>query len=233
MAAVVVKKDLLPSSFFSDEDSIKHHLDENWCIFHQIKRFSSYSDNLREVGSAELDYIVRDVKTIIKSIKYIVEVEFEKYLASKNTDYRSGSYKLLKHKQNIIVAVLKKKHNEFGKDFEIVLVFHSSVENLNKQMKKHGPLPFTIVADPDFSYYKKYEIERSIGKLMNAFIFKFPKAIAAMLKGYIPIKLGGYLDIATADFFLDKDGVVLEAKYSLKDAFDGFEFSEIKEFSLR
>jgi len=108
----VVKKDLLPSSFFSDEDSIKHHLDENWCIFHQIKRFSSYSDNLREVGSAELDYIVRDVKTIIKSIKYIVEVEFEKYLASKNTDYRSGSYKLLKHKQNIIVAVLKKKHNE-------------------------------------------------------------------------------------------------------------------------
>ena len=60
-----------------------------------------------------------------------------------------------------------------------------------------------------------------------------PKAIAAMLKGYIPIKLGGYLDIATADFFLDKDGVVLEAKYSLKDAFDGFEFSEIKEFSLR
>ena len=53
---------------------------------------------------------------------------------------------------------------------------------------------------------------------MNAFIFKFPKAIAAMLKGYIPIKLGGYLDIATADFFLDKNGVVLEAKYSLKDA---------------
>ena len=52
-----------------------------------------------------------------------------------------------------------------------------------------------------------------------------------MLKGYIPIKLGGYLDIAT-DFFLNKDGVVLEAKYSLKDAFDGFEFSEIKEFSL-
>ena len=134
---------------------------------------------------------------------------------------------------NLEVNHLKNKHNEFGKDFEIVLVFHSSVENLKKQMKKHGPLPFTIVADPDFSYYKKYEIERSMGKLMNAFIFKFPKAIAAMLKGYIPIKLGGYLDIATADFFLDKDGVVLEAKYSLKDAFDGFEFSEIKEFSLR
>jgi hypothetical protein len=53
-----------------------------------------------------------------------------------------------------------------------------------------------------------------------------------MLKGYIPIKLGGYLDIMTADFFLDKEGVVIRSKYSEKDAFDGFEFNEIKEFSL-
>jgi hypothetical protein len=37
----------------------------------------------------------------------------------------------------------------------------------------------------------------------------------------------------TADFFLDKEGVVIRSKYSEKDAFDGFEFSEIKEFSLR
>ena len=133
---------------------------------------------------------------------------------------------------NLEVNNLKNKHSEFGKEFEIVLVFHSSVENLNKQMKKHGPLPFTVVADPDFSYYKKYEIERSMGKLLNAFIFKFPKALNAMLKGYIPIKLGGHLDIATADFFLNKDGVVVNSKYSKKDAFDGFEFNEIKEFSL-
>ena len=83
-----------------------------------------------------------------------------------------------------------------------------------------------------YSYYKKYEIERSMAKLMNAFIFKFPRALSAMLKGYIPIKLGGYLDIMTADFFLDKNGIVIKTKYSEKDAFDGFEFNEIKEFSL-
>ena len=133
---------------------------------------------------------------------------------------------------NLEINHLKNKHSEFGQDFEIVLVFHSSVEFLNKQMKKHGPLPFTVLADPDYSYYKKYEIQRSMGKLMKAFIFKFPKAISAMFKGYIPIKLGGYLDIATADFFLNKEGVVINAKYSEKDAFDGFEFNEIKEFSL-
>ena len=133
---------------------------------------------------------------------------------------------------NLEINHLKNKHSEFGQDFEIVLVFHSSIEFLNKQMKKHGPLPFTVLADPDYSYYEKYEIERSMGKLMNAFIFKFPKAISAMFKGYIPIKLGGYLDIATADFFLDRDGVVINSKYSEKDAFDGFDFSTIKEFSL-
>ena len=133
---------------------------------------------------------------------------------------------------NLEVNHLKNKHSEFGKDFEIVLVFHSSVEFLNKQMKKHGPLPFTVLADPHYSYYKKYGIERSMAKLMKAFIFKFPKALSAMFKGYIPIKLGGYLDIMTADFFLDKDGVVIKSKYSEKDAFDGFEFHEIKEFSL-
>ena len=134
---------------------------------------------------------------------------------------------------NLEVNHLKNKHNEFGNNFEIVLVFHSSVENLKKQMNKHGPLPFTVVADPDFSYYKKYEIERSMGKLINSFIFKLHRALSAILKGYIPIKIEGYLDIATADFFLDKNGVVLDTKYSLKDSFDGFEFSEIKEFSLR
>ena len=33
---------------------------------------------------------------------------------------------------NLEVNHLKNKHSEFGKDFEIVLVFHSSVEFLNK-----------------------------------------------------------------------------------------------------
>ena len=60
----------------------------------------------------------------------------------------------------------------------------------------------------------------------------YKRQLSAMFKGYIPIKLGGYLDIMTADFFLDQNGVVIKSKYSEKDAFDGFEFNEIKEFSL-
>ena len=135
---------------------------------------------------------------------------------------------------NLEINDLKNKFHEFGKEFHIVLVFHSNSQNLKKQMKRHGPLPssMTILADPNFSYYTKINIERSLIKLLKSFIFKFPSALRAMLKLYIPIKIEGYLDIATADFFLNKEGIVVETKYSLKDAFDGFEFNEIKEFSL-
>ena len=135
---------------------------------------------------------------------------------------------------NLEINDLKNKFHEFGKEFHIILVFHSNSQNLKKQMKRHGPLPssMTILADPNFLYYSKINIERSFIKLLKAFVFKFPSALRAMLKLYIPIKIGGYLDIATADFFLDRNGVVINSKYSEKDAFDGFDFSEIKEFSL-
>ena len=136
---------------------------------------------------------------------------------------------------NLEINDLKNNFEKFGKNFEIILVFNSSCENLKSQMKKHGPLPphMTILADPNYSYYSKINIERSMSKLMKTFIFKFPSALKAMAFGYIPLKIDGYMDIATADFFLDKDGIVEKAKYSLKDSFDGFEFSAIKDFSLR
>ena len=117
-------------------------------------------------------------------------------------------------------------------DFEIILVFHSKVDNLMEKMKRHGELPFTVVADPSYFYYKKYGLERSAIKFIKALILKFPLALSALLKGYIPLSIDGFIDIATADFFLDKNGVVLNAKYSVKDIFDGFKFEEIKQFSL-
>ena len=133
---------------------------------------------------------------------------------------------------NLEINNLKEKYNEFGKDFEIILVFHSKVDNLMEKMKRHGELPFTVVADPSYFYYKKYGLERSAIKFIKALILKFPLALSALLKGYIPLSIDGFIDIATADFFLDKNGVVLNAKYSVKDIFDGFKFEEIKQFSL-
>ena len=65
---------------------------------------------------------------------------------------------------NLEVNHLKNKHDEFGKDFEIVLVFQSSVEFLNKQMKKHGPLSFIVIAYPAYSYDGKDGMERSMTK---------------------------------------------------------------------
>ena len=40
---------------------------------------------------------------------------------------------------NLEINDLKNNFEKFGKKFEIILVFNSSCENLNSQMKKHGP----------------------------------------------------------------------------------------------
>ena len=47
-------------------------------------------------------------------------------------------------------------------------IFHSNVSLLKSNMKKHGPTPFTILADENFKYFEKYEIERSWSKLFLA-----------------------------------------------------------------
>ena len=101
-------------------------------------------------------------------------------------------------------------------------------------MKKHGStLPFTVLADTDFKYFKKYEIERSFLKVITAMLFKPHKIIPAIIKGFIPIRILGYFDIAVTDVLINEDGIVEEVYYAKKDIADHFEFNKIKEFSLK
>jgi peroxiredoxin len=110
-------------------------------------------------------------------------------------------------------------------------IFDSTLEFLTESMKKHD-LPFTILADENFEYFKKYEIERSMAKTLNAMLFKPHKIIPAMMKGYIPTKIKGHLDIAVTDVLINEQGVVEEVYYAQKDIADHFEFEKIKQFAL-
>ena len=128
----------------------------------------------------------------------------------------------------------KKRNKEFGKNFTHVGIFHSPVDHLKLSMKKHGStLPFTVLADTDFKYFKKYEIERSFLKVIAAMLFKPHKIIPAIIKGFIPIRILGYFDIAVTDILINEDGIVEEVYYAKKDIADHFEFNKIKEFSLK
>ena len=65
-----------------------------------------------------------------------------------------------------------RRFNEFGPNFAHIGIFHSNVKLLKANMKKHGPTPFTLLADENFYYYTKYEVERSWSKLIMACIYK-------------------------------------------------------------
>ena len=135
---------------------------------------------------------------------------------------------------NLRLHEFKKRNKEFGKNFTHVGIFHSPVDHLKLSMKKHGStLPFTILADTDFKYFKKYEIERSFLKVIAAMLFKPHKIIPAIINGFIPIRILGYFDIAVTDILINEDGIVEEVYYAKKDIADHFEFNKIKEFSLK
>ena len=132
---------------------------------------------------------------------------------------------------NLRLHEFNKRFGEFGKNFTHVGIFHSPVDNLKHFMGKHGPLPFTVIADTDFKYFQKYEIERSMKKTLSAMLFKSHKIIPAMLKGYIPLKIKGHFDIAVTDVLINEQGTVDEVYYAKKDIADHFSFEKIKEFA--
>ena len=135
---------------------------------------------------------------------------------------------------NLRLHEFKKRNKEFGKNFTHVGIFHSPVDHLKLSKKQHGStLPFTVLADTDFKYFKKYEIERSFLKVIAAMLFKPHKIIPAIIKGFIPIRILGYFDIAVTDVLINEDGIVEEVYYAKKDIADHFEFNKIKEFSLK
>lgn len=132
---------------------------------------------------------------------------------------------------NLRIHEFIKRYDEFGKNFTHVGIFHSPTDNLQSYMKKHGVIPFTILADSEFKYFAKYEIERSIKKMFSAMIFKAHKIIPAIMKGFIPIKIKGYYDIAVTDILINESGIVEEVFYAKKDIADHFDFNKVKEFS--
>ena len=132
---------------------------------------------------------------------------------------------------NLRLMEFKKKSDEFGKDFVHIGIFHSPTDNLNRTMKKHGKLPFKILADEHFKYFEKYEVERSMGKVFLAMLFKSHKILPAIFRGFIPMPIKGFFDIAVTDVFINEKGIVVDVFYAKKDSADHFPFEKVRAFS--
>tara|TARA_B110000438_G_C15619972_1_gene566099 strand:+ start:147 stop:686 length:540 start_codon:yes stop_codon:yes gene_type:complete len=133
---------------------------------------------------------------------------------------------------NLRLIEFNKRFNELGKNFIHVGIFHSPVDLLKSNMNKHKATPFTVLADKDFKYFEKYEIERSWSKLLIAAILKTFSIFPALVKGFVPFpRIGGHFNTAVTDVLINEDGVVEEVFYAKKHAADHYKFDKIKEFS--
>ena len=89
-----------------------------------------------------------------------------------------------------------------------------------------------VLADEEFKYFQKYSIERSWFKLFLAGIYKTFAIFPALIRGFMPIPLGGYFNTAVTDIMINEEGIVEEVLYAKKHAADHFAFNKVKEFSL-
>ena len=144
------------------------------------------------------------------------------------TFYRFGACPFCNLRINEII----KRYDELGKNFLVVAVFDSPLDNLIKHAKKHDA-PFPILADENYKYYEKYGLERSFLKFLRAVIFKFPTLIKASMKGFIPIVFKGYVNTLPSDIMINSNGIVEDVYYAKTDTGDHLPFSKIKSFSVK
>ena len=131
---------------------------------------------------------------------------------------------------NLRLNELNKRFSEFGNNFTHVGIFHSPVDNLKSYMDKHGELPFTVLADENFEYFKKYEVEQSIWKFLVGSTVGFFKILRATAKGYFPMEING-MTIVPVDILINEKGIIEKVYYG-KNTTDHLSFEEIRDFSL-
>lgn len=107
--------------------------------------------------------------------------------------------------------------NTYQENFNIVAIFDSPLNNLIKYSKGHNA-PFSILADEQNIYYKKYGVEKSFLGMLEGMFLHFPRLIKGMFKGYLPTTLKGSLITMPADFLIDKHGKIHTAYYAKHEA---------------
>ena len=130
---------------------------------------------------------------------------------------------------NLRINEFSKRHDELGDNFEIIAIFDSPLDFLIKSSKKHNA-PFKILADENFDYFKKYDVEQSAWKFLVGSTLGFFRLLKAFAKGYIPMQMKGSMRTVPVDILINADGTI-ETAYYAKNTTDHLSFDEVKTFS--
>lgn len=131
---------------------------------------------------------------------------------------------------NLRINKLVSKYDELPDDFELVAIFDSPLDNLQRFTEGHHA-PFPILADEANTYYRRFGVQRSLLGVLKGAVLRMPTVIYAMFgKGYIPWVIKGSMTTMPLDILVDENGIVQSAYYG-KDEGDHMPFDQVKEFA--
>ena len=131
---------------------------------------------------------------------------------------------------NLRIHSLVQKYDELPNNFEMIAIFDSPLENLQRFTAGHHA-PFPILADEENTYYRKFGVRRSLLGVLKGGILRMPTVLYAMFaKGYIPWTVKGSMTTMPLDILVDESAIVQSAYYG-KDEGDHMPFSQIREFA--
>ena len=131
---------------------------------------------------------------------------------------------------NMRIRKIKRRWSEFSSDTVMVCVFDANITDLIKRMKKHD-VPFTILADEDYTFFRSSGVSKSFGKFMWGAAKSPFTLLQATLRGYVPLTMSlAKLSTIPVDVLIDENGKVVEAHYC-KDTADHMPLEKMIAFS--
>jgi len=132
---------------------------------------------------------------------------------------------------NIRMHELVTRFRELPGDFTIVAVFDAPLEDLRRHAMRHGA-PFPVLADATNTYYRAYDIDRSVIGMLVGAVVRLPALLRALSRGYFPTSIKGKLHTLPADFLVDEQGKIQVAHYG-RDLGDHLPFEAVKAFARK
>jgi len=127
---------------------------------------------------------------------------------------------------NLRVHELIKSYDELQKKIDIVLIFQSPKERIQKYVGKQD-IPYPLLPNPNKSLYHLYGVESSWIGFAKAWTLKIKQVFVAVLQNhYLPGSVEGEIHRIPADFIVDTNNKILKTYYG-KDIGDHLPLAEI------
>lgn len=116
---------------------------------------------------------------------------------------------------NLYVHQLQEYTDSFKqKKIEVLIVTQTEAKNTRKYIENEN-FPYIFLSDPERKLYNLYGVESSFRKTANGYLFKGGRKKSKKGKKLYKetFKQEGDEDIIGADFFIDKNGNLIKARY--------------------